>query len=126
MFIPNDASSGPVDAELRAATGNNDLDNGDRVETIRLEIDGNTDHFTVDVDTFASSTLVETHLFVDTDTDRLEKINAGPGRADYNDRSHPEYDEVDTKYEIPLDEIGAESEGESGDELVRALQCVDE
>ena len=117
-FMPYDISSGEVEAEFHAGAGLNRI-NGTYVSDVTIDSDG--ENLTVDIEDLEfTDELSETHLYVDTTTEGIPP--AAPGRFTYNDGSN-EFDTDETKYTIPLDDIGEDGVGEN-DEVFLALHGV--
>ncbi len=116
-FMPYEISSEEVTAEFHAGAGLNRI-NGTYVSDVT--IDGDESNLIVDIDLEYTDELSETHLYVDTDTDGI--LPANPGGFPYSDESD-EFESDDTKYTIPLEDIGDNGVGEN-DEIILALHGV--
>lgn len=107
---------GSADAEFWAGAGGNDLDAGIFVGNVEIKVVD--DDLVVEIE-MVDAALLESHLYVDTDTERLVDDNASPGQFDYDD-GDPEFDEG--IFTIPFEDI---QDGlEQGNELILALHGV--
>lgn len=101
----------PLEAEFWAGAGGNDFDAGHKIGRVDIWDDGETLSVKIEI-TDDDWELVNSHLYVDRDTDRLNDVGAAPGRLNHED--------PDGSYEIDLEEEGLDEE----DKLIIAVHGV--